>query len=81
MYKKLMYMANNPSPYSKYTNIPKCFPSLGKLRFNYSKIEKDNNIYNENESFLRDFFPKNLYIQQNSSKTKWIWKLLEKQYI
>ena len=58
MYKKLMYMANNPSPYSKYTNIPKYCPALDKLRFNYSKIERDNNIYNENESFFKRFSSK-----------------------
>ena len=51
-------MANNPSPYSKYTNIPKYCPALDKLRFNYSKIERDNNIYNENESFFKRFSSK-----------------------
>ena len=45
MYKKLMHMANNPSPYSKFTNMPKYCPALDKLRFNYSKIERDNNIF------------------------------------
>jgi hypothetical protein len=58
MYKKLIYMANNPSPYSKHTNIPKYCPALDKLRFNYSKIERDNNIYNENESFFKRFSSK-----------------------
>ena len=58
MYKKLMYMANNHSPYSKYTNMPKYCPALDKLRFNYSKIERDNNIYNENESFFKRFSSK-----------------------
>jgi len=58
MYKKLMYMAHNPSPYSKYTNIPKYCPALDKQRFNYSKIERDNNIYNENESFFKRFSSK-----------------------
>jgi hypothetical protein len=58
MYKKLKHMANNPSPYSKFTNMPKYCPALDKLRFNYSKIERDNNIYNENESFFKRFSSK-----------------------
>ena len=57
IYKKLRYMANSPSPYSKY-NTPKYCPAFDKQRFNFDKIEKEINIFNDNISFYKRFSAK-----------------------
>ena len=57
IYKKLMHMANSPSPYSR-SNIPKYCPAFDKQRFNFDKIEREVNIYNDNVSFYKRFSAK-----------------------
>ena len=54
IFKKLIFMSTSPSPYSKY-NIPKYCPAFDKQRFNFNKIEKELNIYNDNISFYKRF--------------------------
>ena len=86
IFKKLIFMSTSPSPYSKH-NIPKYCPAFDKQRFNFNKIERELNIYNDNISFYKRFsakksnysankyFKKNDYeniIKHNISKSKFL---------
>ena len=60
--KKLKFMSNSPSPYSKYYNMPKYSQALAKQRFNSKLKERNISIHNENISFYKRFSKKNLCI-------------------
>lgn len=89
MYKKLVLMATSPSPYSK-CHRPKYCPAFDKHKFNYNKIEREINIYNDNVSFFKRFSNKKSvystekylkksdyenYIKFNISKTRFLPKI------
>ena len=89
MLKRLIFMATTPSPYSKY-NTPKYCPAFDKQRFNFDKIEREVNIYNDNISFYKRFSKKKSYysakrffikndyenmIKHNISKSKFLPKI------
>ena len=89
MLKRLIFMATSPSPYSK-SNTPKYCPAFDKQRFNFGKIEREINIYNDNISFYKrfskkkpyysakQFFIKNDYeniIKNNISRSKFLPKI------
>lgn len=57
IYKKLMFTSSSASPYSKY-NIPKYCPAFDRQRFNFDKVERQFNIYNDNISFYKRFSSK-----------------------
>ena len=55
MTKKFKFVKRNPSLYSREINTPKYCPAFDKLRFNFSKIERERQIYLENLSFYNRF--------------------------
>jgi hypothetical protein len=86
MYKKLLSTAATPSPYSKCYK-PKYCPAFDKQRFNFDKIEREYNIYNDNVSFFKRFSARKSlysakkflkkndyenYIKNNISKSKFL---------
>ena len=61
-------MASTPSPYSKCYK-PKYCPAFDKQKFNFDKIEREYNIYNDNVSFFKRFSNrKTLYSAKNYFK-------------
>ena len=87
---KIQHVMNSPSKYSQRVNSPKYCPALDKQRYNYSRIEKERNIFSENKSLFQRFTQrkptystKNLlrkydyeqYIKNNISKSKFLPKV------
>ena len=68
MFKKLIFMSTSPSPYSK-LNTPKYCPAFDRQRFNFDKVEREYNIYNDNISFYKRFSAKkSIYSTKNYLK-------------
>ena len=79
LHKKLMLTLSSPSLYSKCNNLPKYCPAFDKQRFNFDKIERDINIYNDNTKFYKRFSSKqSIYSSKKFFKKNEYEKYLKK---